>query len=328
MRAKEFQKIIKDMGKLTPNQRKELSKKLTGTMEREKVEIAIETRAGENPKCPSCGSESVNRWGWVSGLQRYRCKECKQTFNALTGTPLSRLRYKERWLSFSEELKEGSSVRKAAKRLKIHRNTSFRWRHRFLSLPENQRPEKLQGIAEADETYFRLSFKGKKDLLRPSRKRGSQAKKRGTSLSEYVPVLIARDRSGATSDEVLQKFDTKEVSRVLESLIAPDAVLVADGAAPYRIFAKERDITIKALNMSAGIRVIDKVFHIQNVNAYDSRLKSWMRRFNGVATHYLPRYLGWRRLLEHHGNQLTPYKVLLSALGTSTYSKYQHLKVT
>lgn len=26
------------------------------------------------------------------------------------------------------------------------------------------------------------------------------------------------------------------------------------------------------------------VYHVQNVNAYDSRLKSWIRRFHGVAT--------------------------------------------
>ena len=28
------------------------------------------------------------------------------------------------------------------------------------------------------------------------------------------------------------------------------------------------------------------------INAYISRLKDWLRRFKGVATHYLPSYLG------------------------------------
>ena len=45
------------------------------------------------------------------------------------------------------------------------------------------------------------------------------------------------------------------------------------------------------LNLSAGERV-KGIYHIQNVNNYDSRLKSWMRRFNGVATKYLDSYLG------------------------------------
>jgi hypothetical protein len=43
------------------------------------------------------------------------------------------------------------------------------------------------------------------------------------------------------------------------------------------------------------------VYHIQNVNSYDSRLKNWMIRFNCVATKYLENYLGWRRELEGCG---------------------------
>ena len=52
------------------------------------------------------------------------------------------------------------------------------------------------------------------------------------------------------------------------------------------------------MNLSAGIRVIAGVDHVQNVNAYDRRLKGRMRRFHGVATQYLENYLGWRRWLE------------------------------
>ncbi len=44
--------------------------------------------------------------------------------------------------------------------------------------------------------------------------------------------------------------------------------------------------------------MIDKVFHIQNVNAYHSRLKGWMTRFHGVATKYLDHYLGWHRYMD------------------------------
>ncbi|WP_269801169.1 hypothetical protein [Psychromonas sp. MB-3u-54] len=36
----------------------------------------------------------------------------------------------------------------------------------------------------------------------------------------------------------------------------------------------------KAVNLTKGIRVIEKVFHIQNVNAYHGRLHGWMNRFN------------------------------------------------
>ena len=46
----------------------------------------------------------------------------------------------------------------------------------------------------------------------------------------------------------------------------------------------------------------EKVLHIQNVNAYGGRFKQWLNRFNGVATKYLPSYLGWRRGWKRRGN--------------------------
>ena len=54
----------------------------------------------------------------------------------------------------------------------------------------------------------------------------------------------------------------------------------------YRAFADHFGIAHIALNLSAGQRTWG-IYHIQNVNNYGSRLKGWMRRFNGVATKYL-----------------------------------------
>ncbi|MBB2165602.1 hypothetical protein HLH26_13880, partial [Gluconacetobacter sp. 1b LMG 1731] len=51
---------------------------------------------------------------------------------------------------------------------------------------------------------------------------------------------------------------------------------------------------------------------LQNVNAYDSRLKDWMRRFRGVATKYLATYLGWRRMIEALQNALAPPSILIA----------------
>lgn len=51
-----------------------------------------------------------------------------------------------------------------------------------------------------------------------------------------------------------------------------------------------------------GIRVIDKVFHIQNVNSYHGRLHGRVGRFDGVATKYLNNYLSWFRFFESSDN--------------------------
>ena len=51
----------------------------------------IEAAAAGRP-CPHCACARLHRCGFASGLQRFRCLGCHRSFNALTGTPLARLR--------------------------------------------------------------------------------------------------------------------------------------------------------------------------------------------------------------------------------------------
>ena len=48
---------------------------------------------------------------------------------------------------------------------------------------------------------------------------------------------------------------------------------------------------------------------------YGSRLKTWMRRFNGVATKYLDSYLGWHRINDREGRTLDASRMLAAAWG-------------
>jgi transposase-like protein len=190
MKAEEFRALTAELEELTPHQRNLLTERLQEIGQVKAVHTLIESRALAVPVCPKCGHDEIARWGSASGLQRYRCAACKATFNALTGTPLARLRHKDKWLDYAQQMAEGKSVRKSAKACDVHRNTAFRWRHRFLTLPDQQKATSLVGIAEADETFFLESFKGKKQgLARAPRKRGGKASKRGVS-DEQIPVLI------------------------------------------------------------------------------------------------------------------------------------------
>ena len=97
-------------------------------------------------------------------------------------------------------------------------------------------------------------------------------------------------------------------------MVARDALLVSDGRAAYAQLADTAGILHIALNASIGERSYGS-YHIQNVNAYQSRLKSWMAPFKGVASKYLPSYLGWRRAIERDGDRLTPRHIIVEALG-------------
>ncbi|NQY65994.1 MAG: IS1595 family transposase, partial [Alteromonadaceae bacterium] len=74
-------------------------------------------------------------------------------------------------------------------------------------------------------------------------------------------------------------------------------------ASAYKTFAKEHGIKHYRNITSQGTRVIKRTYHIQNVNNYMSRLRTWMARFHGVGTAYLANYLGWMRMMEDQKNK-------------------------
>lgn len=126
----------------------------------------------------------------------------------LTATPLARLRHKDKWERQAQVLRQGLSVHQAAQTLVEVSSTAFRWRHRFLQLAQGVEAQVLQGVVEADETYFLRSSKGQRVQARKARHRGGGAAKRGLS-DEREPVLVARDRSGATADFIQERAPTR-----------------------------------------------------------------------------------------------------------------------
>ncbi len=75
-------------------------------------------------------------------------------------------------------------------------------------------------------------------------------------------------------------------------------IVCTNGSSVLPAAVKEIGVTHRPVNASAGRRVVASVYRIQIVNAFDSRLKSRIRRFHGVATKYLDSYLGWFRKLD------------------------------
>jgi len=309
-----FQQLIAMLGELNEDQRQTVAAIISSHGDLAEVTSVIEARFATQVLCLHCQSTNVGSWGRACGLKRYRCRECRKSFNALTGTPLARLHKRGAWKTYAQAVTESVSVRKAAQRTGVSVPTAFRWRHRFLTLAKDAQAKAVSGIVEADETFFLRSFKGARTMSRAPRKRGGPASKRGAS-DEHVPVLVLRARSGATADAVLESLKVAEIYRVLTPVVArdKDTVIVSDGARAYASFAFEAGIGHVGLTGRRGERRRG-VFHIQNVNAYQSRLKTWMRRFNGVATKYLPNYLGWRRMFEREGDTISPQRCLLAAL--------------
>ena len=58
--------------------------------------------------------------------------------------------------------------------------------------------------------------------------------------------------------------------------------------------------------------------HMQNVNAYHSRLRGWLSRFHGVATRHFPNCPGWCWMLGA-GCIRSPETLLKATLGSFPY---------
>lgn len=315
MRDREMKRLLSLMKQLTFNQRAKVRDELFRQSASSEVVQVIEARVSEHPQCPHCQATRVVRNGQADGLQRYKCRGCGKTFNALSGSPMARLRHKGKWLAQAQVLNDGLSVHAAAQRLQVAPSTAFRWRHRFLAQAQAVKARILIGIAEADETFILRSNKGQHALARTARRRGGKSSTRGTS-DDHVPVLVARDRSGACTDFMLGRSDKAQLMAALAPILAPDVVLCTDGSSAMAAAARQIGIEHHALNMTSSTRTCG-AWHIQNVNAYHGRLKAWMQRFHGVATKYLTSYLGWFRALDRFTPQASqPASWLALAIGS------------
>src|SRR5512147_2906031 len=141
---------------------------------------------------------------------------------------------------------------------------------------------------------------------------GGKASRRGLS-SEQVPVLVAADRTGTTISAILPAVNADTIKDILAPVLGKDALLVTDGASFYPPCAAMLGVTHETLNQSAGERVRGEL-HIQTVNSRHERLKTFLRRYRGIATRYLGSYLKWFHLAGLHLDP-SPRTCLNAAMG-------------
>lgn len=327
METKAFTRLVSRVERgLTADQHLTLRAQLDRLESARVTEIAIGARAREVARsraCPRCGTGGATKHGHDRlGRQRFRCRQaaggCGRTFNALTATPFARMRKPEKWHAFAKALSGGfvSVDRLAAQGLGLARLTIWRWRNRLLEAQARRQAATLRGVIEADETYFRTSYKGSRGWVRghppedrPPRYRGGPALRRGLSR-EQVAVLTAID----SGDNLIETriAGLAEVGPLLKGRIAPGSVVCSDGTRTYVWVAldagcEHRRIWPPLRGSRARRRRGDRPrtrgrLGLGRVNAQHERVKSFVnRQARGASTANLPIYLGWNRALRRPG---------------------------
>ena len=245
--------------------------------------------------CPHCQSTKFIKNGTSRGTKRLLCKECGKSFTTTTNTIFFNVKKDMSiWQKYIQCMIEKYSLRKTADICDISLPTAFAWRHKILDALQKMHDEvKLDGVVEADETFFPLSFKGHHkefNLPRLAKHRGEPAIRRGLS-KEQVCVSCGVNLNGLSVSKIsnLGKPKLQDIERVLDGKITKDSILVTDSFRAYLKLANGMGLShIRIHRKSHKVGA----FNIQTINSYHSRLRAMLiYNFKGVSTKYLNNYL-------------------------------------
>lgn len=286
------------------------------------LEAIRAARFGRERRCPHCDSARTIGWGRSSGgRRRYRCRGCGRTFSDLTGTPLAYTKRLDRWLAFGDCMRTCISVRAAAARLGIDKDTAFRWRHRLASaFPDPSSP--LPGPVALAGVLLPYSEKGRRDLQRsPRTHRGPIA-----AFRDRVHVVFACPEGSLAWEGV--PLPTPFFAATVENLTAGLAPRLARGTELVMgpLGTGGRPSSVGQFAVRHGYRPLDRRGRpwqsfpawaelerpsepprvdaeraealARRAGRVRRRWQRWMVRFCGVASRYLWNYLRWFRQCE------------------------------
>ena len=268
-----------------------------------------ETRYSEGQyTCPFCRDTHIVKNGTQKGVQRYLCRQCRKSFSDQTATPSYHSKKSPKlWLQYLKCMLSGYTIRKCAEECKINIATAFFWRHKILdALTTAIGVGDLEGLVEADETFFRYNRKGnftkvrsyKKGIRTSTGRTTKQAKQKKRGLSrDQVAVGTALDRLGNLKIGLIctGRLQYPALKRFYEGHISANSTLCTDSAHGYTTLSEE--LHLNHIKIESGKRKKD-IYHIQHINSLHSRLKAFMSDFKGVATKHLQNYLYWFKFIE------------------------------
>lgn len=263
---------------LTLAEKRELVAELKGAIAEE---LASRASGPAGPsRCPRCGSPSFVRKGRDrDGGQRWLCRGRARTFSART-----------RGLLASSKLPaSGASL-----------YTAWFMRMRVCEVMALRAPDCRPGTFHVDGTLVMGSLKGnlgRSGLLglpRPRHRNGRDGRRASRGRSkEWVVVVRGANELGDCFCDICGRGSAGagELSAELAARIPAASAVVTDGHKSYGFATRGyRHAEVDPRDPSAG--------DVNMINALHSRLKAFLRRFNGVSTRRLQRYLDRFRYAE------------------------------
>ena len=265
----------------------------------------------EQTACPTCNSiDFVSNGTYMSNgekRQRYKCNECGLTFTLMQRSIVSESNLSfATWITLIVCLYHGLPIAETAKVCGLSEKSVQNNRLRlFYALKILDDQVRLRGRIAIDETYFAVSFKGNHSaskgfsMNRKPHKRGSEVHTRGLS-KEQVCVVCALDEYGNSIARVagVGNPNVYRLEYALNNSINKKDVicLFSDLNSAIRKYAKNNGMPIKqtrskkARHKSYTLASLEKAHWLQKINAFHSKLTSFIDKFAGISSDMLYGY--------------------------------------
>lgn len=235
----------------------------------------------KNLVCPKCdGDKEFTR---VSKKKSYQCPSCGFQVYPMAGTifeksttPLTHWFYA---IYLQTTTRNGVAAKELERQLSICYKTALRMAHQIKKLMANEKPEKLTGQVEIDESYF-----GMKLANMTKKKRAQMYDENNTVRDNKTGVMGFVSREGKVRVEVM--LGGKSFKDRVRDNVGKDATIITDGHLGYdglniEFFKHE------TINHALGEYKRDE-WHTNTVEGFWSQLK---RTIKGTHIHCEARYL-------------------------------------
>lgn len=215
---------------------------------------------GINTNCPYCKSNNIVGFGKNGNIKRFKCKDCNKTFTLFTNTILEKTGYHwDIWIAVLHMVLNDRPTEYIQEVLikdyglkDINYKTVFLWKHKLINAMANMPMPKLSGIIQIDETFFRESQKGSRELESTIKgetrypRYGRRASKYGVMGNEFANVVCMVDLNGYAVAKVigLGKLTKEVFTSEFDNYIDNPSFICSDGNSVYKDYCSLKGIPL------------------------------------------------------------------------------------
>lgn len=234
-----------------------------------------------NLVCPKCdGTKEFTR---VKGRMSYQCPICGFQLYPMAGTIFekSRTPLTHWWylIFLQTTTRNGVAAKEVERQLNVCYETALRMCHQVKKLMGNNKPDKLTGIVQTDETYC-----GGKLPLMNKKRREKLLNADNTYKDHKTGVMGFISNDGKVRMEVM--LDPKTFKERVRANVSKEAIVVTDSHAGYEGLSIEF-AGHETVNHSEGEYVRDN----WTTNAIESLFSQLKRTIRGTHIHCSAKYL-------------------------------------